>query len=159
VPEHLVAVALGQDGPAPQSVKAARAVAQDAQDALDAMTEAHAALETQFDEARNAQEWAASRLQDAMRDVIRTEPAIDTLVEDYESAVRHVVDLRRALDFLASQIALPKEHQFCRCIPHSLAAMTRADYLYADWSDLQADRPWREFVKGLETDADAELLS
>jgi hypothetical protein len=119
------------------------------------MEDAHATLERQLNEARASQSLTAQRLDEAVRDVIRAEPALKQLINDYETAIKTVVDLRRALDYLASQIALPKERE-CRVIPYSLACNTRPDDYY-DFSDLHADQPWQAFVNALASDPDAEF--
>ena len=82
----------------------------------------------------------------------RSDPATETLIHDYQVAVRTDATLRQALDVIAGM--LPEEHKFCRAVPEALATHVG---LASDWDDLDGDATWRAWIKALQTDPDARL--
>jgi hypothetical protein len=88
--------------------------------------------------------------------VIKSDPALDRLVNDYATALRTVVEKRIALDYLASQNALDEGREGrLREVPQFLA--TRVTSICDRWAGLDGAAEWKSFLKALEKNADAEL--
>jgi hypothetical protein len=78
------------------------------------------------------------------REVVRLDPAVRALTEAYTVAARTTVDLRRVLEMLAANDALPHD------VPPGLTG----DH---SWPELNAVDTWRATLAALEGDADAPL--
>ena len=73
--------------------------------------------------------------------VVRSEPATAALVAAHKAALKQLVGLRRALQFLDVHDCLPDK-----------------GWMYEEeWTDLPGAAPWLQTLKALQTDADAPL--
>jgi hypothetical protein len=135
-------------------VKAARAAAHDAEDALEAAEEALQALTAQLKDAQSSEALASLRVTEAVRNVVRADPAVEKLIEDFSSTLTQLVNLRLALDAVASLDALPEERRFCRHVPHFLTTHVTDD---RQCQSCQGGERWGAALRALERDADAPL--
>ena len=138
---HLTAVALGEAGEAPVTVKAARLAVQDAQDALDAAQSAREALAGQRKEIENLLVVSRLRLDTSVAAVIAADPATHALIGRFKEQLRDLTDMRRALEFIEAKL------------PPDLRSWRSAE----PWPELAGDAPWREALAALLQDADAPL--
>jgi len=94
------------------TIKEAQQALQDAHDERTAAREGRAALAAELEGMRYSVEIAAAAVQEHLSNVVRSDPATETLIHDYQVAVRTAATLRQALDVIAGM--LPEEHKFCR---------------------------------------------
>ena len=138
---HLTAVAMGNAGPAPTSVKAARVALQDAEDALEAALAARAELEQQHKDAEHEIEYAGMALGNAVANVVRDAPELRKLAADHAAADRHYHDLHFAME--AVQSFLPDDLKYW----HGTGR----------WPDLAAAATWKAALQELRENADVPL--
>src|ERR1035437_5838966 len=86
---YLAAVALGDADAALSPVKAAAAAVEEANDQLGTARRTRDALEAEMKAVESELMWAKNKLDDAVRDVVRADPAIRKLAGDFSSANRH----------------------------------------------------------------------
>jgi chromosome segregation ATPase len=140
---YLAAVALGEADAALSPVKAAAAVVEEANDQLGTARRTRDALEAEMKAVESELMWAKSKLDDAVRDVVRADPAIRKLAADHAAANRHYNDLHRAMETV--QYFLPDDLKFW----HGTGR----------WPDLAAAATWSAAITALASDADAPLPS
>jgi chromosome segregation ATPase len=138
---YLAAVALGEADATLSPVKAAAAAVEEANDQLGTARRTRDALEAEMKAVESELMWAKSKLDDAVRDVVRADPAIRKLAADFSSANRHYNDLHRAMETV--QNFLPDDLKYW----HGTGR----------WPDLAAAATWSAAITALASDADARL--
>jgi hypothetical protein len=155
-PEELVAMALDEAARKPLKETEARAKVRQLEDEIENRTHAREAIDAELLRARDSLDSISRKVREAVAATIRSEPAVAQLVNDYQTALRTVVEARLSLDYLASQNALDEAREGClREVPLFLA--TRTTTICDRWAGLDGASEWKSFVKALEKDADAEL--
>jgi chromosome segregation ATPase len=140
---YLAAIALGEADATLSSVKTAAANVEQANDQLGTVCRTRDALEAEMKAVESELMWAKSKLDDAVRDVVRADPAIRKLAGDHAAADRHYNDLHRAMETV--QNFLPDDLKFW----HGTGR----------WPDLAAAATWSAAITALASDADAALPS
>ena len=105
----LTAMALGEAGKAPVTIKAARAELQAAEDDLEAQRAVQATLETRVAGCENELERSARQLTERIRDVVRSEPEIRNLMTKFVAVKKDLDQRRRDLQWLDNQFMIPDE--------------------------------------------------
>lgn len=130
------------------TLRDARQALEDAQDRLTALVASEARLEKQATESVGEVSWAQDAVRDRIVDVVRDSPNVSKLLADYESTKAAMAHMRVALRVLygnggGRHGCLQESARFWESEkPINLTA---------------AERPWREAIARLETDADAAL--
>jgi chromosome segregation ATPase len=140
---YLAAIALGEADATLSPVKTAAANVEQANDQLGTVRRTRDALEAEMKAVESELMWAKSKLDDAVRDVVRADPAIRKLAGDHAAADRHYNDLHRAMETV--QNFLPDDLKFW----HGTGR----------WPDLAAAATWSAAITALAGDADAPLPS
>jgi chromosome segregation ATPase len=140
---YLAAVALGDADAALSPVKAAAAAVEEANDQLGTARRTRDALEAEMKAVESELMWTKSKLDDAVRDVVRADPAIRKLAGDHAAADRHYNDLHRAMETM--QRYLPDDLKFW----HGTGR----------WPDLTGAATWSAAITALASDAGAPLPS
>jgi chromosome segregation ATPase len=136
---YLTAQMLGSAGDAPLTIKQARAALQDAEHELADVQASRAALERAHADAEGSLAVASVSLEGAQREVVRTDPATQRLIADFDTAHRCYVDLKRALEFVDRVYGLS------------------ARFGEPALSELPGATPWKLATEALRRDADAPL--
>lgn len=145
--QHLTNAALGYVEPAPQSMKQARAALQDAQDELDALHAARSKLESDIPAAQTAKWTSELGLETRIRDVVKSDPAIESFVERYREERR-----------IHGRMPQGPKHELLeffdrkRMLPHRFS-LQKIDAEACD-NEMQV---WQDAIKALEEDPDAPL--
>ena len=139
---YLAAVALGEADAALSPIKTAAAAVEEANDQLGTARRMRDALEAEIKSAERELMWAKNKLDEAVGDAVKADPATAQLVAAFNEAERRFMSLRQAMGVVSTS-RLPVEAQFWDSI-HTWPAM--------------ADAPvWQAAIAALASDADAEL--
>jgi chromosome segregation ATPase len=123
-------------------VKSAAAAVEQANGRLAAARQMRAALEQEEKTAENDLMWAKNKLDGAVGDAVKADPATAQLVADFEAANKTCIELRQALSTLQREW-LPAE-------------AVRWDSIHP-WSEMPAAVVWKVALAALREDADAPL--
>src|SRR5664279_2077462 len=141
---YLAAAALGEADAALSPVKTAAAAVEQANDQLGTARHMRDALEAEIKSAERELMWAKSKLDDAVNDAVKADPATARLVATFSEAERRFMSLRQAMGVVGTS-RLPQGSEFWDC-QHNWPALTDAPV-------------WQAAVTALRTDADAPLPS
>ena len=141
---YLAAVALGDADAALSPVKAAAAAVEEANDQLGTARRTRDALEAEMKAVESELMWAKSKLDEAVGDAVKADPATARLVAVFNEAERRFMSLRQAMGVVGTS-RLPKGSEFWDC-QHNWPALTDAPV-------------WQAAVTALASDADAPLPS
>jgi hypothetical protein len=143
---HLTNTMLGEVGDVPLSVETARAALREAEDKLRALLETKPILVSRLENCERKTAIAKRALDEAIRDVVRSEPGIKNLLAKYEAAKVEFERLRLDLFWFWRKDLMPEKPREWGCI-----------------EPLQIDpgsagpAPWRDAIELLAIDADALL--
>ena len=139
---YLAAVALGEADAALSPIKTAAAAVEEANDQLYTARHMRDALEAEIKSAERELMWAKSKLDDAVNDAVKADPATARLVAVFNEAERRFMSLRQAMGVVGTS-RLPQGCEFWDC-QHS-------------WPELPGAPVWQAAIEALRTDADAPL--
>lgn len=139
--KHLTDAAMGRAGPAPISMRDARAAVQDAKDEYEARVAARDGLKAQIAELDASRPLLNLEMDNALHAVIASDPAVLTLLQRWTALQRESADVRGALGSLTG--LLPKEAAGWDAI--------------RNYPDLKLAERWASAVAALRNDADALL--
>lgn len=139
---QLVEAFIGGDTAVVSPVKSAAAAVEEANARLATARQMRAALEQEEKTAENDLMWAKNKLDGAVGDAVRADPALRQLVADFEAANKTCIELRQALSTLQREW-LPSE-------------AVRWDSIHP-WSEMPAAVAWKAALAALREDADAPL--
>lgn len=161
--QHLVAVAAGNAGDAPRTVRQARDKLQDAQDQLDAARSARDELRRQDAAEARDPEAAATRLREAVAAVIRAEwqGRADALVHDVTESYADLIEKAALVRMLADAGLFPNARDHRGELVGSIEAMCRlaiSNFMAGDPpARARGDAQFRGMVDSLLANADAPL--
>jgi hypothetical protein len=165
---HLTAVALGTAGPAPRTIREARAALTDAQDAMAAAEAALAALKARHRAAADALGVREHRRERAARAVVLAAPETAVLLATVERLQRELVEKGAALVFLRDRnvldVGMPGLPNY-RGNTGADVALLRLESPISTWRgphlglDPAGARPWEVALSALLLDAAASLPS
>jgi len=141
---YLAAAALGEADAALSPVKTAAAAVEQANDQLGTARHMRDALEAEIKSAERELMWAKSKLDDAVNDAVRADPATAQLFAEFSKVERRFMSLRQAMGVVGTS-RLPQGCEFWDC-QHS-------------WPELPGAPVWQAAIEALRTDADAPLPS
>jgi hypothetical protein len=145
---HLTAVALGEAGEPPMSVKDARLNLQVAEDELEAQQKTFEALQAARTNWDSQIRWSKSRLDDAIKDVVKSEPGIRNLLTKFEAAKAEMRKLRQELIWFDQRGMIPSDLKFWD-----------ATNFWAEAGPMLSERtaPWAGAIKELASNSEAPL--
>jgi hypothetical protein len=160
--QHLTAVAMGNAGPAPTSVKAARAALADVEDALEAAQAAGVALVEQEKDAEHELEYARTALDDRLRDVVRSEAPVGKLLAEAKVAQADLIAKRVRLRFLfnadlVAEDVVAEMRKFL--LFENTLPVGRGQLEHGNFDKHPAADSYKRAIEALRTDADAPLPS
>ena len=139
--KHITDAALGRAGPAPISMRDARAAVQDAKDEHEARVAACDGLKAQIEKVEQSRSLLNLAVDDALRAVIANDPVVHGLLQRWAALQRESADVRAALHSLSG--LLPKEASGWDAI--------------RNYPDLHLEAQWAAALNALRADPDAPL--
>jgi hypothetical protein len=163
---HLTAIATGEAGKAPKTVKQARQEMTDAEEALELARAARDGLTGRIDEARATAARMVDRVREAAKGVLAEAPAATGLLAEVIDLQREIINKGRAMSWLMGQGILPGASSAMRQSGDPLrdAYITRlfVDMLPVDYAvaaDASCAPAWQAALEALCVDPSAELPS
>lgn len=147
---YLTEQMLGTAGGPPMSVKDARAALVDAQEDLEALHSALAALEANLPKWENEIKWSRSRVTEAIREVVCSEPGIRKLLTKFEAAKEEMRQRRQEILWFAERLMIPDEFKYWDSMNFWNEATSALSERAA---------PWKEAIDQLSVNSEAPLPS